>query len=109
MASPAPADPGAGPADRAPRHLRRPSLGPQERAVLSVLVDNRDRVVGRRELARQAGLTGLNERRCDSLLVGLRRVLGADAIVTVRSRGWRLDSSAVGPATEILGREDAVS
>jgi DNA-binding response OmpR family regulator len=80
-------------------------LGVQERAVLAVLLENQNRVVGRRELARQAGLAGLNERRCDSLLVGLRRVLGADAIVTVRSRGWMLNASAVSRATELLGAD----
>jgi hypothetical protein len=67
-----------------------------------VLLQNRNRVVGRRELARQAGLAGLNERRCDSLLVGLRRLLGPDAIVTVRSRGWMLSADAVARATEML-------
>ena len=34
-------------------------------------------MVGRRELARQAGLAELSERRCDSVLVGVRRLLGA--------------------------------
>ena len=71
--------------------------------MLAVLLENHNRVVGRRELARQAGLAGLNERRCDSLLVGLRRVLGPDAIVTVRSRGWMLSAGAVARATEMLG------
>ena len=78
-------------------------MGAQERAVLSVLLENHNRVVGRRELARQAGLLGLNERRCDSLLVVLRRVLGPDAIVTVRSRGWMLSRGAVARAREMLG------
>lgn len=70
--------------------------------MLAVLFDNRTRVVGRRELAREAGLAGLNERRCDSLLVGLRRVLGHDAIVTVRSRGWMLSAGAAARAAEML-------
>jgi DNA-binding response OmpR family regulator len=71
--------------------------------VLAVLVANDRRVVSRRELARAAGLTDLSERRCDSLLVGVRRVLGADAVVTVRSRGWMLAPSAVATAQSLLG------
>ena len=103
VASPAPAGPDDGPPGDTPWNPGATSLGAQERAVLTVLLENHNRVVGRRELARQAGLAGLNERRCDSLLVGLRRVLGGDAIVTVRSRGWMLNASAVSRATELLG------
>jgi DNA-binding response OmpR family regulator len=68
-------------------------LGAQERAVLQVLLANRARVIGRRELARLAGLSELSERRCDSVLVNLRRALGADSILTVRRRGWMLSPS----------------
>ena len=78
------------------------SLGTQARAVLTVLVANRGRVVSRRELARQAGLSDLNERRCDSVLVLLRRHLGSDAIVTVRSRGWMLHPTAEAAADALL-------
>lgn len=78
------------------------SLGTQERAVLGVLLANRGRVVSRRELARQAGLSDLNERRCDSVLVLLRRHLGSDAIVTVRSRGWMLHPASVAAAAALL-------
>lgn len=80
------------------------SLGAQERALLGVLIAHRGRVVSRRELARHAGLAHLSERRCDSLIVGIRRVLGPEAIRTVRSRGWMLATDplsaacAVGPA-----------
>ena len=69
--------------------------------MLAVLLANRRRVIGRRELARLAGLAELNQRRCDSVLVGVRRELGADSIVTVRSRGWMLAEEAV-PAAEAL-------
>jgi DNA-binding response OmpR family regulator len=104
MASPAPVAPGEGPAGRPPHDLGEATLGVQERAVLSVLVANRARVTGRRELARQAGLADLNERRCDSILVGLRRLLGPRAIITVRSRGWMLDPAVVPRAIELLNR-----
>lgn len=77
-------------------------LGQQERAVLSALVANRGRVLGRVELSRLAGLSELSERRCDSVLVGIRRVLGADSIVTVRRRGWMLTESAVRSAQQLL-------
>ena len=70
--------------------------------MLAVLYANRQRVVGRRELARAAGLAELNQRRCDSVLVGVRRLLGHDSIVTVRSRGWMLAESAAATAEAIL-------
>ena len=69
-----------------------PALSPAAAAVLAVFADAGPRVVGRMELSRKAGLAGCSARRCDSLIVELRRALGPDAIVTVRSRGWRLAS-----------------
>lgn len=79
-----------------------PVLGRQELAVLQVFLECRGRVVSRAEIARRAGLTGLNQRRCDSLLVDIRRVLGADAIRTVRGRGWMLEPDAIGRATDVI-------
>ena len=69
--------------------------------MLGVLLANRGRVISRRELARRAGLADLSERRCDSLLVAIRRALGPKAVVTVRSRGWMLSDEAIGAAFEL--------
>ena len=70
------------------------TLGSRERAVLAVLLRSPGRVIDREELRRQAGLDDLSPRRCDALLVGIRRVLGPDSIVTVRRRGWMLAEDA---------------
>jgi DNA-binding response OmpR family regulator len=77
-------------------------LGPQERAVLTVLVESAGRVVSRRELARRIGVADRHERRCDSLLVSLRRVVGSDVIVTVRGRGWMVTRDAAGGLAALL-------
>ena len=55
-----------------------------------VLAAHTGRVLSRGELARRAGLADLSARRCDSLIVGIRRAIGHDRIVTVRRRGWML-------------------
>jgi DNA-binding response OmpR family regulator len=65
-------------------------LTSQERAVYQVLASNAGRVLSRAELARRAGLADLSSRRCDSLIVGIRRAIGAERVVTVRRRGWML-------------------
>lgn len=77
-------------------------LAAQEAAVLKALLECRGRVVGRRELARLAGIAELNDRRCDSLLVAIRRHLGPDSIRTVRGRGWMLVPVAVDRAEGLL-------
>jgi DNA-binding winged helix-turn-helix (wHTH) protein len=77
-------------------------LGSQERAVLSVLLSNQHRVISRGELSKLAGLEGLSERRCDSVLVQIRRYLGPESVTTVRGRGWRLSAGHVGAATAAL-------
>jgi DNA-binding winged helix-turn-helix (wHTH) protein len=79
-----------------------PTLGPRERAVLAALVDNAGRVVDRDQLRRDAGLDTLNARRCDSVLVGIRRALGPGSLVTVRRRGWRLSPDAVAFALTLV-------
>jgi len=53
-------------------------------------------VLSRSEIARQAGIDELSERRCDSLIVGIRRRIGAEQIVTVRRRGWMLPGGDLG-------------
>lgn len=63
------------------------------------------RILGRRELARLAGMGELSDRRCDSVLVGIRRALGSDAIRTVRSRGWMLSDDAIPSAQALLDHE----
>ena len=65
-------------------------LTPQERAVYEVLAANAGRVVSRSELARRAGIADLSARRCDSLIVGIRRNVGTERVLTVRRRGWML-------------------
>jgi len=79
-------------------------LGTQERAVLLALAEDAGKVVSRRELARRIGIENLSERRCDSLIVGVRRVLGPGAIRTVRSRGWMLEPAAEAFLKEISSR-----
>ena len=63
-------------------------LSEREMAVLQVL--QRGSVVSRADLIRDAGLGDLSVRRCESLIMALRRILGRDAIVNLRRRGWRL-------------------
>ena len=77
-------------------------LGPREKAVLAALVECHGHVVDRDRLRREAGLDGLSVRRCDSVIVALRRALGASAVVTVRRRGWRLEPEAVALALTII-------
>ncbi len=64
-------------------------LSDREVALLDAFAHAGHRVMGRQELQRRIGLTRHDPRRCDSLIVQLRRALGPDAIVTVRGRGWR--------------------
>ena len=82
-------------------------LNSQELAVLEVLVRFSGRVVSRHELARQSGLADRSERRCDAILVEIRRVLGADSIRTVRSRGWMLTPGGLDAALAMLGARAA--
>lgn len=58
--------------------------------MFEVLAEHCGRVLSRQELARRAGLAELSPRRCDSLIVGIRRCVGTDRVRTVRRRGWML-------------------
>lgn len=78
------------------------ALGPREQAVLDVLVRHRGGVVDRPTLRHEAGLDELSPRRCDSVLVGLRRLLGPGGLITVRQRGWRLSPEAVAVAMALV-------
>lgn len=55
-------------------------------AMLELLAEGR--VVTRSELARAAGLEAQSSRRCESLLVELRKIVGPDSIRNLRRRGW---------------------
>src|SRR3989442_1250389 len=70
-----------------------PSLSRQELAVLAALIEAGGRVVPRAEIARRLRLRV--PRRCDALLVGVRRAVGEDVVRNVRGRGWRLDFDAL--------------
>ena len=76
-------------------------LSDKDRAVLQVLVERAGKVTDRISLNRLAGLTG-TPRRCETILVTLRRVLGDDAIVTIRRRGWMLTEAALPRARRLL-------
>jgi len=65
-------------------------LTPQERVVYEVLAGHPGRVLSRSELSRRAGIADLSARRCDSLIVGIRRTVGPERVRTVRRRGWML-------------------
>lgn len=73
-------------------------------SVLRVLVRQEGRVTSRETLARLAGLDSASVRRADVCLVALRRVLGPDAINTVRQRGWILTERGLNSAKKILAQ-----
>jgi hypothetical protein len=68
---------------------QRLDLSDRELAMLLALSNRR--VTTRRQLSQVADLQDQSVRRCDSILVGLRRHLPPGAIRNVRSRGWLLD------------------
>ena len=70
-------------------------------AVLRVLVHRAGRITNRDDLNKLAGLSG-SQRRCEAVLVNLRKALGVGAIVTIRRRGWMLDNSVVAAAIALI-------
>ena len=81
-----------------------PSLGElseADLAVLRVLVDRAGRITSREDLNKLAGLSG-SQRRCEAVLVNLRKALGDGAIVTIRRRGWMLDNSVASQAAALI-------
>jgi len=60
------------------------------------------KVLSRAQLARAAQLDGQSDRRCDSILVGLRKLLPPGAIRNVRARGWMLELETVDETSERL-------
>jgi DNA-binding winged helix-turn-helix (wHTH) protein len=77
------------------------ALSEADIAVLRVLVHRAGRITSREDLNKLAGLSG-SQRRCEAVLVNLRRALGDGAIVTIRRRGWMLDNSVATIAVALL-------
>jgi DNA-binding response OmpR family regulator len=70
--------------------------------VLQILLESSGRVVGREFIARQTGIESSASRRVDASLVAIRRAIGADSIITVRSRGWMLTAAGEASARSLL-------
>ena len=77
------------------------SLSEADISVLRVLVSRAGKVTSRDDLNKLAGLSG-SQRRCEAVLVTLRKALGEGAIVTIRRRGWMLDDSSVTDAIALI-------
>ena len=82
-----------------------PTLSQTDCGVLQVLLGQHGRIIGRDTIQRIAGLDSISTRRVDASIVVLRRILGAEAITTVRRRGWMLADDAVAASTELLARQ----
>ena len=78
------------------------NLSQTDLAVLRVLVESPDRIVGRETIVRRAGLDSVSMRRADASIVVLRRILGADSIITVRRRGWMLALESQTKASSLM-------
>lgn len=81
------------------------SLSAVDRRILDALLQQHGRVASRDTLMRLASVESLTNRRIDVSIVMLRRVLGADSIVTVRQRGWMLTDSGIEAAQKLLASQ----
>ena len=79
-------------------------LSETDLSILRVLAGSKGRVVSRESILRLAGIDNVSARRADASLVVLRRILGADSVVTVRRRGWMLSEEAHKAAEKLLSR-----
>ena len=87
-------------------HVHTPGLLSQtDLSILRVLSDAKGRVVSRDSLLRLAGIDNVSARRADASLVVLRKVLGAENVITVRRRGWMLSDEAHVLAAKLLSPE----
>lgn len=82
-----------------------PDLTPNDLAVLGALLASQGRIISRKVLSRNAGLSSQSERQVDVSLVAIRKVLGKDALLTVRSRGWMLSETGTQQAKKFLNKE----
>ena len=82
-----------------------PALSQTDCGVLQVLLSQHGRIIGRDTIQRLAGLDSVSTRRVDASIVVLRRILGAEAITTVRRRGWMLADDAVTASTQLLAHQ----
>jgi DNA-binding winged helix-turn-helix (wHTH) protein len=77
------------------------ALSEADLAVLRVLVERSGKITSRDDLNKLAGLSG-SQRRCEAVLVNLRKTFGEGAIVTIRRRGWMLDNSVAAVAIALI-------
>lgn len=78
------------------------NLSATDTKVLRVLFESGGKVLSRETVMRKAGIDASSARRIDSSIVILRRVLGPDAVRTVRRRGWMLTEEGAMAARRFL-------
>lgn len=82
-----------------------PTLSQTDCGVLRVLLGQHGRIISRDTIQRMAGLDSVSTRRVDASIVVLRRILGTEAVITVRRRGWMLTDEAVAATEELLAQQ----